>query len=218
VPNALASFELVVRASHWLRWPWLDLGAFLIRFADDFVIGFTHEEDAHRVLNVLPQRFCKYGLTIHPEKTRLVAFRKPRGPKPPQGSHRPGTFGFLGFTHYWARSRKGNWVVKRKTASDRLSRSLHAISQWCRRNRHIPIVDQHRILCQKLRGHFNYYGIMGNSAALRDFHYFATRSWYKWLRRRNRRRPSWDWFDRILDRFPLPRPVAVHSKYRAANT
>jgi group II intron reverse transcriptase/maturase len=192
--------------------------AFLIRFADDFAVGFTDEEDAHRVLDVLPKRFSKYGLTIHPEKTRLVPFRKPRGPQQPQGSQRPGTFDFLGFTHYWARSRKGNWVVKRKTASGRLSRSLSAISQWCRRNRHIPISDQHRILSQKLRGHYNYYGITGNSGSLRVFHHIAARLWCKWLRRRNSRQPSWEWFNRILERYPLPRPIAIHSVCRVAKT
>ncbi len=190
--------------------------AFLIRFADDFVIGFTDESDARRVLDVLPKRFGKYGLTIHPEKTRLVPFQKPRGSHQSRDAQQPGTFDFLGFTHYWARSRKGNWVVKRKTASSRLSRSLHAISQWCRKNRHLPVSDQHRILSQKLRGHFSYYGITGNSASLHAFYRAAIRFWYKWLRRRNNRRPSWSWFNRLLVRYPLPPPVAIHSVCRAA--
>lgn len=192
--------------------------AFLIRFADDFVIGFTDESDARRVLDVLPKRFGKYGLTIHPEKTRMVPFQKPRGSQHRSDAPRPGTFDFLGFTHYWARSRKGNWVVKRKTASNRLSRSLQALSRWCRRNRHLPVADQHRTLCQKLRGHFSYYGITGNSASLQAFRYEATRIWYKWLRRRNNRRPSWSWFDRLLRRYPLPPAIAIHSVCRVANS
>ena len=95
--------------------------SFLIRYADDFVMGFSHEEDARRVLAVLPKRFAKYGLTIHPDKTRLVPFERPdRGPKQPDTNRRepPGTFDLLGFTHFWSRSLRGNWVVKRKTSDE----------------------------------------------------------------------------------------------------
>lgn len=198
--------------------PRLRGSAFLIRFADDFVIGFTDESDARRVLEVLPKRFGKYDLTIHPEKTRLVPFQKPRRSEQRSEPSGPGTFDFLGFTHYWAVSRKGNWVIKRKTASSRFSRSLHAFSQWCRRNRHVPLADQHRTLCQKLRGHFNYYGITGNSASLQAFRHEATRRWYKWLRRRNNRRRSWAWFNRLLRRYPLPPAHAIHSVCRVANS
>ena len=192
--------------------------AFLIRFADDFVIGFTNESDSRRVQDVLPKRFGKYGLTIHPEKTRLVPFQKPQRSERRSEPKQPGTFDFLGFTHYWAQSRKGNWVIKRKTASNRFSRSLRAITQWCRRNRHVPLADQHRSLCQKLRGHFSYYGITGNSASLQAFRREATRSWYKWLRRRNNRRLSWAWFNRLLGRYPLPPAHAIHSVCRVAKS
>ena len=115
--------------------------SFLIRYADDFVMGFSHEEDARRVLAVLPKRFAKYGLTIHPEKTRLVPFERPeRVPTRPDASRRepPGTFDLLGFTHFWSRSLRGNWVVKRKTARSRFSRGLKSLSDWCRQNRHLP--------------------------------------------------------------------------------
>src|SRR5207244_168333 len=108
--------------------------AFLIRYADDFVMGFTHEEDARRVLDVLPKRFGKYGLTIHPDKTRLVAFRPPSASakdSPGRGSS-PGTFDLLGFTHYWGRSRRGYWVVKRHTAPSRFCRAIRKIAEWCR--------------------------------------------------------------------------------------
>ena len=192
--------------------------AFLIRYADDFVIGFTDEEDARRVQEVLPKRFGKYGLTIHPEKTRLIPFERPhRRTKPPR-DHRPGTFDFLGFTHYWARSRKGNWVIKRKTASDRFTRAVQAISGWCRKNRHRPVPEQQKTLCQKFRGHFNYYGITGNSKALVRFRYEAIWLWYKWLRRRHRERPPWSWFARLLVRYELPLPRAIHSEYRVAKS
>src|SRR5437764_3376618 len=126
--------------------------AFLIRYADDFVMGFSHEEDARRVMDVLPKRFEKYGLTIHPEKTRLVPFERPGGAREGANSEArtpPGTFDLLGFTHYWARSRNGNWVVKRKTSGSRFRRGLKALSEWCRVNRHRPFEDQHRTLSQK---------------------------------------------------------------------
>jgi RNA-directed DNA polymerase len=194
--------------------------AYLIRYADDFVIGFTQEEDARRVLAVLPQRFAKYGLAIHPDKTRLIPFQQPpaaacgkgAGPGDP-----PGTFTLLGFTHYWGRSLRGHWVVKRKTASSRLSRALRSIALWCRSNRHRPVGEQQHTLSQKIRGHCAYYGITGNSNALSWFRLGVVRCWRKWLNRRNReRRLDWDLFNRLLERYPLPQAKAVHSVYARA--
>jgi RNA-directed DNA polymerase len=190
--------------------------AFLVRYADDFVIGFTDGADARRVQAVLPQRFGKYGLTLHPEKTRLIRFERPsRSDGPPEGAQ-PGTFDFLGFTHYWGRSWRGYWVVKRKTATRRLSRSLRALTEWCRRNRHAPVGEQHVTLVQKIRGHYAYYGITGNGAALTQFWEAAKRTWKKWLGRRSQR-AYFDWpaFVRLLERYPLPKPVVVHSVYRS---
>src|SRR5205823_3758776 len=126
-----------------------------IRYADDFVMGFACAGDARRVLDVLPKRFGKYGLTIHPDKTRLLAFRPPDRPdrSDSRKGSEPGTFDFLGFTHFWGRSRTGVWVVKRRTAASRFRRALQAMAQWCRCNRHRPLADQHQTLGQKLRGH-----------------------------------------------------------------
>jgi RNA-directed DNA polymerase len=196
--------------------------AYLIRYADDFVIGFTQEEDARRVLAVLPQRFNKYGLTIHPDKTQLIPFQQPSkaaGGKGTGSGSPPGTFTLLGFTHYWGRSLRGNWVVKRKTASSRLSRALRSIAHWCRLHRHQPISEQQQTLGQKLRGHFAYYGITGNSNALSWFRLGVVRCWRKWLNRRNRERPlDWGLFNRLLERYPLPGVRVVHSVYpRAAS-
>lgn len=192
--------------------------AFLIRYADDFVIGFTREEDARRVMDVLPKRFGRYGLTLHPTKTRLIAFRRPPHVAPPDGEphgNRPGTFDLLAFTHYWSRSRKGNWVVKRKTAASRLTRAIRTVAQWCRANRHRPIAAQYAKLCQKLRGHFAYFGITGNSIALTRFRDEVRRVWRKWLsRRRRKNRPPWSWFARLQERYRLPYAVAVHSVCR----
>jgi RNA-directed DNA polymerase len=191
--------------------------AFLIRYADDFVMGFACEEDARRVLEVLPKRFGKYGLTIHPDKTRLVPFRSPAATVRDDDSKgtSPGTFDLLGFTHYWGRSRNGNWVVKRRTATSRLQRAIRRIADWCRLNRHRPIPEQHQTLWQKLRGHFAYYGITGNGGALHRFRDAVARLWRKWLSRRSRGDPlSWDRFNLLLERYPLPAALVVHSVYR----
>jgi group II intron reverse transcriptase/maturase len=191
--------------------------AFLIRYADDFVMGFACAEDARRVLDVLPKRFGKYGLTIHPDKTRLLAFRPPdRSDRSNSGSgSEPGTFDFLGFTHLWGRSRKGTWVVKRRTAASRLRRAIGTIAQWCRFHRHRPVPEQHQTLSQKLRGHCAYYGITGNSEGLRRFRDAVQRLWRKWLSRRMRGPAlSWIAFLRLLQRFPLPPAHAIHSVCR----
>lgn len=200
--------------------PRLEGRAFLTRYADDFIIGFTCEADARRVLDVLPKRFGKYGLTIHPEKTRLVPFRRPSG-RPTRvdsavGSP-PGTFDLLGFTHYWGLSRNGNWVVKRQTAASRLRRAIRTIAQWCRIHRHEPIREQHQTLIRKLRGHYAYYGITCNAAALRAFRDAVVRSWRKWLSRRHRGGViTWPDFNRLMAHYALPAAVVVHSVYRSA--
>lgn len=188
--------------------PCLKRTAFLIRYADDFVIGFHDERDARRVMEVMPKRFGKYGLTVHPTKTKLVPFRRPplkagaRGGPP---DDRPGTFDLLGFTHYWGRSVRGHWVVKQKTASSRFSRAVRSIDSWCRAHRHWPIKEQQQQkLNEKLRGHYAYYGVTGNSGALSRFSRVVHQRWRKWLTRRNRcRLVSWHALNRILQRYPL---------------
>jgi RNA-directed DNA polymerase len=180
--------------------------ASLIRYADDAALVFEMEGDARRVLDVLPKRFAKYGLTLHPEKTRLVPFQglRPGAPPVPRDG-RPDTFDFLGFTHYWGRTLKGNWAVKRKTARDRLGRSLKSVVQWCREHRHLPVKEQWLALTAKLRGHFAYYGIPGNFASLGRFRYHARRAWREWLSRRSQRASiSWEHFDELERRYPLP--------------
>ena len=188
--------------------------AFLIRYADDFVIGFSDERDAHRVLAVLPKRFSKYGLTVHPEKTRLVRFNRPNDRDSTAKGDRPESFDFLGFTHHWRKSWRGYWVVSRKTASDRLSRSLRNISAWCRDHRHLKVREQHARLTQKIRGHYAYYGITGNGSSLTAFWEGVKRAWRKWLGRRSQRSYfNWAAFVRLMERYPLPKPVIVHSVY-----
>ena len=216
----LANAYLHYVLDHWFHEevsPRLKGKAFLIRFADDFVIGFTGEHDAHRVMDVVPKRFAKYGLTIHPVKTRLVRFGRPKRGHVSR-AERPGTFDFLGFTHYWGLSLKGNWVIKRKTASSRFARAVTAVSLWCQRNRHHPVDEQHAALCQKLRGHYGYYGITGNSQQLGNFRTVVAQTWYKWLNRRNHKHMTWARFSRLLKRYPLPPAVAVHSVCRVAKS
>ena len=200
-------FEGVVR-------PRLKGEAFLIRYADDFVIGVAREDDARRIMEVLPRRMSKYGLTVHPEKTRIVRFAPPESADSDtkdRGRTDPGTFDFLGFTHHWGRTRTGGWVIKRQTAKGRLRRALQGLSAWCRANRHEPIGDQHRTLRQKLQGHYGYYGIVGNYFSLQAFLEGSRRIWRRWLSRRRRGGPlNWSDFLRLEQRYPLPRARVVH--------
>jgi RNA-directed DNA polymerase len=187
--------------------------AYLVRYADDAVLVFSDERDAQRVMGVLPKRFGKYGLTVHPEKTRLIRFGKPGVSTERKGSS---SFNFLGFTHYWGRSRKGSWVVKRKTEKSRFSRALKAVSEWCKRNRHVPVKEQHKVLRRKLLGHYSYYGITGNARSLGNFRYQVWRVWRKWLNRRSRgNHMSWEKFYLLRGRYPLPPVRVVHSVYAA---
>jgi group II intron reverse transcriptase/maturase len=189
----------------------------LIRYVDDFVVVCEREDDARRVLDVLPKRFGRYGLRLHPEKTRLVRFDRPKPPAEGDDRGRPGTFDFLGFTHFWGKSRRGPEVVKRKTAAGRLRRTLRRVWLYCQAHRHDPIGDQQQALAQKLRGHCNYYGITGNARALEAFRKGVLRAWRRWLDRRGGRlRMGWERFIALLERYPLPQARVVHSVYRAA--
>jgi RNA-directed DNA polymerase len=189
--------------------PRLSGKAHLIRYADDAVLLFANDKDARKVMAVLPERFGRYGLTLHPEKTRLVEFRRPDRYPPSSGggSQGPGTFDLLGFTHCWSKSRNGKWVVKQRTASDRFSRALKRVVDWCRKHRHDEVRAQHQALVRKLKGHFGYFGITGNSEALSRFRHEVTQAWRKWLDRRSQRaRMTWERMMLLLKRYPLPRP------------
>ncbi len=194
--------------------PRLDAEAALVRFADDAVIVVSTEDDARRLMDVLPKRFGKYGLTLHPEKTRLIRFGRPRGDR--DEDDEPGSFDFLSFTHYWGKSRKGSWIVKRKTSKSRFTRAIKRVREWCAKNRHLPLDEQHQTLSQKLRGHYAYFGITGNGDAISRFAYEVERAWHFWLERRSQRaKMRWDRFSALLKRHPLPPPRVVHSIYAA---
>jgi RNA-directed DNA polymerase len=189
----------------------------LVRYADDFVLLFEKEEDARRVEAVLSKRFEKYGLKLHPKKTRLVRFERPGSPPPGGDGGTSSSFDLLGFTHFWGKSRKGSWVVKRKTMTARLSRTLQRISMWCSMRRHLPIKEQHAALSRKLVGHDAYYGITGNARALSLLRPLVRRIWQKWLNRRSWKSAlTWERMNRLLEVFPLPPPRVVHSVYRLA--
>ncbi len=194
-------FETVVK-------PRLKGEAYEIRFADDFILCFQYREDAEKVLDVLEKRFQKYGLTLHPEKTRLMEFgRKALAKAEQPGGVKPATFDFLGFTHVAKRSRRGNFTVHVRTMRKRLRRSLKAVTTWCREHRHDPVVEQQKSLNRKLRGHYQYYGRSTNLRSLREFHEQVRRVWQKWLNRRSRgHHLNWTRFTQLLGRYPLLKP------------
>jgi group II intron reverse transcriptase/maturase len=179
--------------------------ATLVRYADDFVIGFEYKDDAERVMDALGQRMEHFGLTLHPDKTRLLPFRRP--PKRQESGKGRATFDFLGFTFYWARTRKGRWGMFCKTRSVSLGRIIQSVYGWCRRHRHLPVAAQHRALTRRIQGHFNYFGVSGNFRCLLLVVEQAKRSWYKWLcRRSQRKRLTWERFADLLRDFALPKP------------
>ena len=179
----------------------------MVRYADDAIIGCESKEDADRIMKVLALRCAKYGLTIHPEKTKLVDLRAPTGNRR-KGN---GSFTFLGFTHYWVKSRKGRWIIGRKTSSKRLSRALQRITQWCGQFRRLPRKEQHEKLSAKLRGHYAYYGIRLNFRSIASFFQEVRRIWLQWLNRRSDRiSRRWDQYAAYLKAYPLPAPKIVH--------
>ena len=181
--------------------------ATMVRYADDFVIIFEQESDARRVMAVLPKRFEKHGLNLHPQKTRLTRFSRPKLSSGKGGDDDPGSFDLLGFTHYWAKSTNGYWVVMLKTAKSRFSRIVRAVSNWCRSNRHLPVPLQRTALVRKVRGHFSYFGIVGNGNALWRFVHAVYGVWRAWLNRRSQRaRVTWARMRALHARYPLPLP------------
>jgi group II intron reverse transcriptase/maturase len=180
--------------------------AHLIRYVDDFVIGFEREDDAKRVMGVLGRRFERYGLRLHPDKTRLLPFGRPdRGDLDGKG---PATFDLLGFTVHWRRTQTGRWRPSLKTRTARLRRAIQAVADWCRSHRHQPVKEQHAALTRRIEGHYNYFGVNGNLRSLRVLMRQAERAWHKWLSRRGQRQAlRWKRFQDLLRVHPLPRPT-----------
>lgn len=203
--NVYLHYVLDLWFEHEIR-PRLEGAARLIRYADDFVIGFEREEDAVRVLEVLKKRMAKYGLTLHPDKTRLIPFERPR--REQNGTSGAGTFDFLGFTMYWCKARRGGWRLGMKTRRARLQRTLQNLGEWCRRHRHLPLTEQHAALTRRLRGHYQYFGVNGNMRSLKQVLHSTRRIWLHRLQRRSQRggRLNWKRFRAYLEAHPLPPP------------
>jgi RNA-directed DNA polymerase len=199
-------FEQVVK-------PRLKGEAYEIRYADDFILCFQYREDAEKVLDVLAKRFAKYGLTLHPEKTRLIEFGRQALTKSEKtGGPKPATFDFLGFTHICKRSRRGKFTIHVRTMRKRLKRSLKRVAEWCREHRHDPVEAQQQALNRKLQGHYQYYGRPTNLRSLWEYFRSVRRIWKKWLNRRTRGKTlNWDAFGHLLERHPLLRPRITRS-------
>jgi group II intron reverse transcriptase/maturase len=190
--------------------PRLRGNATLVRYADDFVMTFETHHDAKRILEVLGKRLGRFGLTLHPDKTRFIDFR----PQRCDGTHpdcKDPPFDFLGFTHTWGKSRNGKNVVRQRTAKSRFARALAAVKDWCRDNRHRPMREQRARLCAVLVGHYAYYGITGNSRRLQQYRQQVMKTWRQWLESRTRAKwLTWDRFNAVLARHPLPRARITH--------
>jgi RNA-directed DNA polymerase len=183
-----------------------------IRFADDAVLCFQYREDAEKVLSVLTKRFAKYGLTLHPEKTRLLEFGREAEEHAKRQGKKPGTFDFLGLTHICTRSRRGKFTVHVRTMRKRLRRSLKAVAQWCQEHMHDPVDKQQKILNAKLRGHYQYYGRPTNYRGIRKFYRRVRHNWRTWLSRRTRgAKMTWEKYEALLRQLPLLPPRIMHS-------
>jgi len=185
----------------------------VVRYADDFVMGFESEADARRMLADLTERMAKFGLSLHREKTRLILFGKFAAERCRRvGMRRPETFDFLGFTHYCASGRDGRFIVKRKTQRKRAIRKLKELRIEVRRRMHRPVAEQHEWLSAVLRGHFAYYGVPSNMRSMASFAHEVRRLWLAALARRSQRGMTWDRFNRLLQVFPLPMPAITRSR------
>ena len=183
--------------------PLLKGECFIVRYADDFVIGFEYGEDARRVMQTLPKRMAKYSLRIHPEKSKLMKFVP--------GEKKPPTMDFLGFTHYWTKSRKGNNIIKRRTSKKGIHKAIRKIQDSCKYNRHERLKEQYELLSSKLRGLYQYYGIRGNFISIRTIYQEAIHIWLYWLNRRSQHNSyTWAGYQELLKHFILPKPKIVH--------
>jgi len=181
----------------------------MVRYADDSIIGCEYQADAELTLSELRKRLEQYKLTVNEEKTAIVPMCKPTGGGTTRSSE---SFDFLGFTHYWGKSRRNTWVIKRRTATKRQRRTKKALWQWCKNIRHAPIKEQWQILCAKLRGHYNYYALRCNYELMEGVRWFAQTAWRYWLKRRSSKdRMTWEKFNQLLERYPLPRPRILHT-------
>src|SRR6201998_3870605 len=189
-----------------------------IRFADDAILCFEHKRDAEKVKEVLTKRFSRFGLTLHPEKTRLVEFGRYAAGNAKKQGKKPATFNFLGLVHICARSRQGKFTVHVKTIAKRLGRGLKAVWEWCKQHRHDAVNEQQKTLNAKLRGHYQYYGRRTNYRAIRQFYQRVRCIWREWLSRRTRgKQLTWARFAEILRQHPLLPPRITQARAGAGS-
>jgi len=183
----------------------------IVRFADDFVVGFQHRKEAERFWKELGERLARFGLKLHPEKTRLIEFgRFAMQNEKTRSQGKPETFNFLGFTHCCGQTREGKFTVIRKTMRQRMLKKLKAISEELQRRRHEPIPDQGRYVRAVVQGHIRYYGVPFNSPALHAFRHQVIRRWHQWLNRRSQRASvTWERMKRFTARW-VPPVIVVH--------
>lgn len=185
----------------------------IVRYADDFVVGFEHEREARQFLTELRDRFTRFGLALHPDKTRLIEFgRYAARRRAKRGDGKPDTFDFLGLTHLCATSRKnGAFWIRRITIAKRMRAKLHQVKTEMQRRRHLPLREQGRWLRQVLQGHFNHYAVPGNRYAIRQFRTQISRQWLRALRRRSQRgrRLTWAKMNTYINRW-LPPARTLH--------
>jgi RNA-directed DNA polymerase len=187
----------------------------LYRYADDLIVTFEIKEDADKFMEVLPKRLGKFGLELHPDKTKVIEFGRAAWAKGKRNKTKTATFNFLGFTHYCGESCKGKFMVKVKTMAKRLRRGLVRVRDWCKENLHKPLTEQHRRLRAILQGHYAYYGRRNNFLSLNQFYSRVIRIWKKWLSRRsNDGYVTWNKLVKILQRYPLPKPRIVQGQMR----
>ena len=185
---------------------------YVVRYADDLVMGFQRERDARAMREALAERMVKFGLELHPEKTRVLEFgRYAREDRARRGLGKPETFEFLGFLHIAAKDRQGRFQLRRHTSGKKMRAKLRRIKEECRKRRHARVVDQHAWLRRVVAGHDNYYAVPTNTDAVKRFHYEVERIWFRSLARRSQRgRWRSGQISRFADRFPLPMPTVRH--------
>ena len=188
---------------------------YLVRYADDFVCMVQHKDDAQRIEQALRERFAKFDLELHPEKTRVISFGRHERQNAKRQNRKTNTFDFLSFTHYCDTSRKGKFIVSRKTSCKKFRMKCKEMNDWLRRIRiYKKSKEWWPILQAKLRGHYQYYGVSGNMRSLQRFYTLTVRMTLKWLNRRSQRKSfNWEEFNKYLEHYPLPMPKIVHNLY-----
>lgn len=189
----------------------------VIRYADDGLIGAQYEDDAKKLLEALKERLAEFGLELNESKTRLTEFgRFAAQSRAKAGVRRPETFSFLGFTHYCGETRNGKFMVKRRTQATRMVRKLKELRVEMRKRWHVPVPEQYAWLCRVLRGHYGYYGLIGNYGPMNQFCRLVRHIWLKALKRRNQKHKlNWDKFRCLLTIYPLPKPT-IHQPWHSA--